>query len=281
MWSKSPSTIEPTCCNPSLGLVTKARACKVVGQERKESVREWTLTVPRDLPPWELESWWTPRCSESDCKGQNPMDWRILYTIGKLLKLKYLKWARMTYLNIWNTSYGQKKTQKWNCQFDSQPLKVRFSCMQVTCNILLKRSQQELQLCFRPHLNQRSSHKIMGAQSCESPNFGNFGTLRVLGQNVIWMWASWRSTKYTIRWKVVASPKFGPWWVLWVRVCPWFVLALKMLQLCTNHFVFGFVQVSVSSWCLSLHPRTPARPSTPQSAVSQGACYNSLLFHCF
>jgi hypothetical protein len=29
------------------------------------------------------------------------------------------------------------------------------------------------------------------------------------------------------------------------------------------------------------HPGALARPSTPQSATSQGACSNSLLFHCF
>jgi len=30
-------------------------------------------------------------------------------------------------------------------------------------------------------------------------------------KKVIWMWAPWRSAKYTIRGKVVASPKSGPW----------------------------------------------------------------------
>jgi hypothetical protein len=30
--------------------------------------------------------------------------------------------------------------------------------------------------------------------------------------------AVWPTTKYTIRGKVVASPKFGPWWILCVRV---------------------------------------------------------------
>jgi len=44
-----------------------------------------------------------------------------------------------------------------------------------------------------------------------SPNFGNFREMGVLEQNSIWMWASWRGTKYTIRGKVVASPKSGPW----------------------------------------------------------------------
>jgi hypothetical protein len=31
----------------------------------------------------------------------------------------------MTHLNIWNTSYDQKKGQGSNCQFDSQPQKVK------------------------------------------------------------------------------------------------------------------------------------------------------------
>jgi hypothetical protein len=35
--------------------------------------------------------------------------------------------------------------------------------------------------------------------------------LGVLGQNAIWMWASWEGTEYIIRGKVVASPKSGPW----------------------------------------------------------------------
>jgi len=51
----------------------------------------------------------------------------------------------------------------------------------------------------------------------------------------------WKGIEYTIRGKVVASPKSGPWWVLWIQVCPWFLLAPKVLQLCTNHLVFNFV----------------------------------------
>jgi hypothetical protein len=53
------------------------------------------------------------------------MDSIVPYIIGKLLKHIYLKWARMTHLDIWNTSYGQNKSRKSNWQFDSQPLKVR------------------------------------------------------------------------------------------------------------------------------------------------------------
>jgi hypothetical protein len=67
-----------------------------------------------------------------------------------------------------------------------------------------------------------------------------------LEQNAIWMWASWRGTKYIIRGKVVASPKSRLWWVLWIRICPWFVLTPKVLQLCTNQLVVWFVQIRVN-----------------------------------
>jgi hypothetical protein len=56
--------------------------------------------------------------------------------------------------------------------------------------------------------------------------------LGVLGQNDIWVLAPWLGTKNIIRGKVVASPKSGSWWILWVHVCSWLVRAPKMLQLC-------------------------------------------------
>jgi hypothetical protein len=40
------------------------------------------------------------------------------------LKCRCLKWACMTRLIIWNTSYGKKKGWKSNWQFDSWPQKV-------------------------------------------------------------------------------------------------------------------------------------------------------------
>jgi hypothetical protein len=60
--------------NPSLGLTTKARACKVACQkEAQEShfmilgmqkiVKEWTFTLLSEFPFWELESQWTSEFS--------------------------------------------------------------------------------------------------------------------------------------------------------------------------------------------------------------------------
>jgi len=71
-----------------------------------------------------MESRWTPETLESDCRGQNSMARGVLYIIEKLLERRCLKWARLAHLNIWNTSYDQKKGRESNCQFDSRPQKV-------------------------------------------------------------------------------------------------------------------------------------------------------------
>jgi hypothetical protein len=75
--------------------LTRAR----VKREARECGRmwKWTLRLPSELPFWELEFWWTPEPLESDCKGQNPLDYEVPYIIGKLLECKCLKWADMTH----------------------------------------------------------------------------------------------------------------------------------------------------------------------------------------
>jgi hypothetical protein len=50
-----------------------------------------------------------------------------------------------------------------------------FPCVQVACDISLESSQQGLQLCFKPHFNRRSTHKVMGPQSWESRDKKPFG----------------------------------------------------------------------------------------------------------
>jgi hypothetical protein len=122
--------------NPSLGLATKVKACKGVGQKwsprvtfhAPENVGEcegMNPTLPNELSFWELESRWAPEFSESNYKGQNSLDWRIPYTIGKLLELKCLKWPRMTHFRTYDINYGQKTGRESNCQFNSRPIKVK------------------------------------------------------------------------------------------------------------------------------------------------------------
>jgi hypothetical protein len=168
----------------------------------QKSVREWTLTLPRSshFGSWSPDGLKRQLPSEGNYRGQNIMDWKDLYIIGKLLKRRCLKWVHMNHLDTWVTNYGQKKG--W---------------------------QSQLWEFWNSHLG-------------------------ILGKNVICMWVSWKGTKYTIRGKVMASPKFGPWWILCVQGCPWFVLRPKVLQLCTNQLVVWFVQICESDWLLVIIP---------------------------
>jgi hypothetical protein len=86
----------------------------------QKSVREWALTLPSELPFCKLDFHFLRR----RLQGPNSLDWKVSYIIGKLLQHRCLKWACMTHLYTWNTSYGQKKGQESNWQFDSRPLKV-------------------------------------------------------------------------------------------------------------------------------------------------------------
>jgi hypothetical protein len=125
-----------------------------------------------------------------------------------------------------------------------------YTCVKVACHILLESSWWGIQICFRPHFNQRFEKTIYGLSKLRESQFWEFQDSQLgspeikrhLGQ------ALWLGIKNNIRGKVAASPKSGSWWVLWVCVCLWFVHALKVFQLCTNQLVVWFVQVRVNNW---------------------------------
>jgi hypothetical protein len=217
------------CRNPSLGLATKARGYKVAGQEgdpevtshaprSAKSVREWTLTLPSVLPVVGA-----PESLERNYRGQNPLIGRIFNIIEKLLKRRCLKWVFIAHLNIWNTSYYQKKGRESNWQFDPRPLKVGNWPDSLTCRWCATYTWKALDESYNFVLDLiviRSMHAKLWAPKLRESQLWEFrdAHLGVLGQKAIWMWPPWRGAKYTIRGKVVASPKFGLWWVLWIRV---------------------------------------------------------------
>ncbi len=108
--------------------------------------------------------------------------------------------------------------------------------------------------------------------------------LGVLRQKAIWMWPPWKAAEYTIRGKVMASLKSGPWWVLWVRACPWFVVAPKVFPLCINHLMLGlctFVWVIEACQFFLVSSRSSSTPLYPSKCCEPGSSPNSLLFRCF
>jgi hypothetical protein len=83
--------------------------------------------------------------------------------------------------------FGHLKNKLWSKEGSGVKLAVwllttkirestRSRCVQVECKTLLERSWGELQLCFRPHPNQRSESGVMNSQNPGSPNRESFGT---------------------------------------------------------------------------------------------------------
>jgi hypothetical protein len=90
----------------------------------------------------------TPKFSECDCKGQNSSPWKVLYIIGNLLKCRCLKWAHIAHLDIYNTSYGQRKDQESNWHFDPLPLKVRNRPDSLACRQRATYYWKDLDKCY-------------------------------------------------------------------------------------------------------------------------------------
>jgi hypothetical protein len=109
------------CRNPSFGLATKAKGLQECGPRGSLGV---TSHTPRSVRKCEEVNPHTPKTSESNLRSQNSMACSFFYIIGNLLKHRCLKWFRIAHLDIWNTSYGQKKGRESNCQFDSWPEKL-------------------------------------------------------------------------------------------------------------------------------------------------------------
>jgi hypothetical protein len=168
------------------------------------------------------------------------------------LEFRCLKWAHMTHLDIWNTSYGPKKRWESNWQFDSRPLEVKNRPNFLMCRWHVTYYWKSLDKGYNfPSylISIRGLHaKLWAPKVTRVPTMGilrlPLGSLR--GQNAIWMLVSWSATEYTIGGKVVVSPKFKPWWILWVRIYSWLILTPKMFQLWTNQLVVWFVQIHVS-----------------------------------
>jgi hypothetical protein len=199
-----------------------------------ESLREWTPTLPSELPLWELEFPWTFESSKNDCKDQNPLDWEDFYIIKKILKLRCLEWARMTHLDTSNTSYGQKKGQKSNWQFDSRPLKVKNCPDFLACRWFMTYCWKDLDKGYKFVLDLiliRGLHtKLWVPKVIIVPTLGILG-LPFESPRTKWHLGADPNAKHKIYYKGEGGgfPKFGPWWISWIHVCPWLFCAPKVL----------------------------------------------------
>jgi hypothetical protein len=181
------------------------------------------------------------------------MDWKVPYIIGKLLERRYLKWVHMTHLDIYNTSYGQKKGYESNWQFDSKPLKVGNRLDFVACRWRAIHCWKALDEGYNFDSN------LISIEGLHTKLWGP-KIARILILAISRHLLESLKTKCHLDVSLVKRHRvyykregdgFPQVWVVLSLVnpsCLWLILAPKVFQLCTNHLVFGFVQAHVSSW---------------------------------
>jgi len=222
-------------------------------------------------------------------QGSNLIVCGVLYIIGKLLKLRCLKWARIAHSDIWNTSYSQKKGRESNCQFDSRPQKVRNRP-----NLLNSRGRatyhwKALDESYNFALDRTSIGgllaKLWGSKVVEVPTGGISGLLvGSLGKNSHLDVASVESCKVHYKGEGGGFPQVRAVVSLVCPCCPWFVLAPRVLQLCTKHFMWVVCRpVWVREACqLFLVPsRSSNTPLYPSKCCELGNVLQLLLLPLF
>jgi hypothetical protein len=207
--NKVPHDVEPSIGPSPMKLMAKG----FMSQPYFGQVWGWSSTLGKSE---DLESSGTPKCLELDSKAQNTSHWGVLGVIGKVLKRRYRKWPRICHLNIYSSSYGQKKGRESNWQFDSRPLKIGnrpFPDIQIESAI---RRWKDLDVGYKfgsdlvaIRLRSRElwAPKVPGlhpGQFWDQFRDSNPGVPGVLGKSDIRAWVSRSVTEYTIGSKVVA-----------------------------------------------------------------------------
>jgi hypothetical protein len=158
-------------------------------------------------------------------------------------------------------------------------------CLIWECDTALESSRRELQLCFRPRCDRRSARKLWGSKVPGVP----FGAISGLpfgspGKNSHLDVGSVESHRVYYKGEGGGFPQVQAVVSLVCPCCPWFVLAPRVLQLCTNHFVWVMRRpVWVTKVCqLFLVPsRSSNTPLYPSKCCELGSVLRLLLFRCF
>jgi hypothetical protein len=183
--------------------------------------------------------------------------WLVAFFISleKILKRRCLKWARIAHWDIWNTSYGQKKGQESNCQFDSRPEKVgnrpnlfifrwhatyRWKALDESYNFALDHTSIGGLLA-----------KLWGSKVAGVPIGKISGLpLGVPGEKSHLDVCSVASHRVYYKGEGGGFPQVRAVVSLVCSCYPWLVLTPKVFQLCTNHFVWVMCRpVWVSKAC--------------------------------
>jgi hypothetical protein len=159
-------------------LCNRFAVLKVGSPKMSQPHFEGSVRSPLTLPKMGLESpLGLPKTQSSIARVKTPClevffiplesSWSVDVQNG----LSWIIWKSVAQVMVERRAGSQTgvKLVVWLLTTKSREL-TRPRCVQVECNMPLKSSQGELQVCLRPHRNRRSEQEVMNAQSLGSPN---------------------------------------------------------------------------------------------------------------
>jgi hypothetical protein len=168
----------------------------------------------------------------------------------------------------------KRKVRSQNWQFDSQPLKVRnrpdFLAWRWRATYRWKDFNKGYNIDLDLISIEGLHTKLWASKIARVPTLG-ISRLLLGSLGTKWHLNAGLVARHKIRGKVVASPKSGLWWVLWVHVCSWLVRAPKCSNYALINLLFGWCR---SMWvlnCLSIFlvpSWNSSMPFYPQSVAN-------------
>jgi hypothetical protein len=170
------------CRNLNHGLVTRARACKVVSQDRSlgvtphapKSARECERNEPSHSQMNSHFGSWSPNGLSNFQKAiaRVKTHWieeffislESYWDVDVLNGLVWPIWISKT--QVWPKEKLKVKLTIWLPITKNQE-SIQFPCGKVACDILLESSRRELQLFFKPHFDRKSNEGSINLNKCE------------------------------------------------------------------------------------------------------------------
>ncbi len=175
------------------------------------------------------------------------------------MKRKCLKWARITHLDIWNTSYSKKKGRESNWHFDSRPLKVKNRPTILACKQRATYRWKALDEGYN-FASDFIAIEGLNAKLCASKVVGvpvvgisrlPFGSPKTKNHLDV---ALVENCRVYYKGEGGGFPQVRAMMSLVNLSFSWLVLTPKAFQLCINHPCVSIVQVRVNNWSLSILP---------------------------
>jgi hypothetical protein len=192
----------------------EARESHLMLSGMQKNVKEWTLTLPSELPFWEFESQMDSQIFRGQLQGSKFIGLRRYLYHWKAFGTYMFKMGS-------HDPFGSLKHKLWPKERSGVKLIIwllttkswespRFPCVQVTCHIRWKALDKGYNFALDLISIGGLQTKLWAPKAAKVPTLGiselPLGSPR---KNVIWMLVLWPGTKFTIKGKVVACPNPG------------------------------------------------------------------------